>query len=497
MIVLLIVTDICVGSKSCQVRADGNVYVENYGSQLVNGDNEQNSIIYNKLIEKYIYGKNDEGNADGSLTGLAKPVGTERSIILTENLKQQFNSKEDLNTYLQAWIVEKRDTYMSGTKNAFQAFYKDYPEAFWMNGVNINISFKNLVKDLGSGKCAIDAEMDVYVTPVECFKGAMSYIGEFNKAVLETRAAIQKEYDIEKSSSIQYVAKAIHDYVAKRISYDSDAAANTENSSYAYAHTALPGFVDGAQWSRKAVCDGYAKSFMILCNQFGLKTMLISGYGVNQSGVRQAHTWNAIVGDDGKWYVVDATWDSQNGEARSDYFMVGENSKGFYNTVGKEHIASGVLSADAKFQFKLPEISKNGIASEGEKNSNDVNNSGNNNSSSNDNIEKNIPSHIVASDVIVKTNNGSTGKQYVQKEVTVKTTKISIKKVKAGKIKAQKYKGRAVKPTVKLKYNGKLLKKNKDYTVSYKKNKKKGTAQIIVKGKGDFEGKKIIKFKIK
>ena len=85
------------------------------------------------------------------------------------------------------------------------------------------------------------------------------------------------------------------------------------------------------------------------------------------------------------------------------------------------------------------------------------------------------------------------------KSVTFKINKASIAKAKFAKIKAQKLKkkGKAVKPKVKVTFNGKQLKANVDYTVKYKKNKKKGKAQAIITGKGNFAGKKTIKFKIK
>ncbi|MBQ6537951.1 MAG: hypothetical protein IJL75_03500, partial [Eubacterium sp.] len=59
-----------------------------------------------------------------------------------------------------------------------------------------------------------------------------------------------------------------------------------------------------------------------------------------------------------------------------------------------------------------------------------------------------------------------------------------------------KYTGKKIKPTVKLKVNGYTLKKGSDYTVSYSSNKKKGTAKITIKGKGNYKGTKTKKFKI-
>jgi len=57
--------------------------------------------------------------------------------------------------------------------------------------------------------------------------------------------------------------------------------------------------------------------------------------------------------------------------------------------------------------------------------------------------------------------------------------------------------GKAVKPKVTVKLGGKKLKKKRDYILSYRKNKKKGTALLYVKGVGNYSGTKKMKFKIR
>ena len=58
------------------------------------------------------------------------------------------------------------------------------------------------------------------------------------------------------------------------------------------------------------------------------------------------------------------------------------------------------------------------------------------------------------------------------------------------------YTGKAIKPKPAVKVAGLKLKLNRDYTLSYKNNKKVGTATIIVKGKGKYKGTVRRKFKI-
>ncbi len=56
--------------------------------------------------------------------------------------------------------------------------------------------------------------------------------------------------------------------------------------------------------------------------------------------------------------------------------------------------------------------------------------------------------------------------------------------------------GKEVKPTPSVTFNGKTLKSGTDFTLSYKNNKKLGTASVTVTGKGNFKGSKTLNFKI-
>jgi len=96
--------------------------------------------------------------------------------------------------------------------------------------------------------------------------------------------------------------------------------------------------------------------------------------------------------------------------------------------------------------------------------------------------------------VVVKGIKGGnfTGKKYV----TFTIKRAPVKNAKASSISDQKYTGSPIKPTPKLTFKGKKMKKGRDYTLSYSSNKNAGTAKVIVKGKGNFTGKKTLTFKI-
>lgn len=78
---------------------------------------------------------------------------------------------------------------------------------------------------------------------------------------------------------------------------------------------------------------------------------------------------------------------------------------------------------------------------------------------------------------------------------TFRIRKQSLQGYSISKIKTQPYTGRAVTPKVTVSYKGKVL-NAKNYTLTYKNNKKVGTATVIVKGKGNFNGILTRTFKI-
>ncbi len=77
------------------------------------------------------------------------------------------------------------------------------------------------------------------------------------------------------------------------------------------------------------------------------------------------------------------------------------------------------------------------------------------------------------------------------------TAKKSIAKASVTGLKSKTYTGKALTQNLKVKLGNNNLKVGTDYTVSYKNNKNAGTATITITGKGNYTGKKTVKFKIK
>ena len=82
--------------------------------------------------------------------------------------------------------------------------------------------------------------------------------------------------------------KFIHDWLVLNVEKDTE--------------SPLSSTVYGTLVKKKALCEGYAKSFSYMCNRLGIENIIVTGY------TDVPHMWN-MVRLDGDWYHVDVTWD--------------------------------------------------------------------------------------------------------------------------------------------------------------------------------------------
>jgi len=542
------------------VSADSEVYGaekisfdSNYGTQIISEQNEYAVTIYNQLVSQYVYQEGESGNEDGTYTGLAQAISSADSIKMrftgiSTNVSPE-NKREEAN----AFATLEGDKMLKSAIDAFDAFAKDYPQVYWMKGMGVAANVGASTVTL-SGVVTCTLTISVTLTPTVYFSNAYKYVQLFNDGIIDAQSKMEDMCDWQDDDNTEEKVSRIHDYIASVVDYDYDAAKN--GSTDYCAHTPLAVFVDNASVGDSVVCEGYAKAFKILCDRYGIENALLSGDAVNLSGVFEKHMWNAVKMPDEQWYSVDVTWDDQGEVVYRNYLLAGQNSAGFFDYYKNDHLACGVFSnnANAK-EFDIPQIAEERYGYDGtveiplmpdkendEENttaadkSNDKaaeNNSGSANAKSEQETIKVVVGGIkdkvytgraITQKVIITkgeltlkegrdykisyTNNVNAGKatctiiftgKYsgkIEKKFAIK--KASISKATSKKIKKQKLKTRKrVEPKATIKFLGKKLKEGRDYTVTYKNNKKKGTAKIIVKGKRNFKGKKVIKFKIK
>lgn len=112
-------------------------------------------------------------------------------------------------------------------------------------------------------------------------------------------------------------AKAIHRWVAENIYYDENYALKTTNVTPLTPVEVLT--------QRKSVCEGYSNLTVAMLNEAGIPAFVAKGYALGVDGAEKINSWEQA-GDnvtkpnhawveafvDGRWIVMDPTWDSFN-----------------------------------------------------------------------------------------------------------------------------------------------------------------------------------------
>lgn len=109
--------------------------------------------------------------------------------------------------------------------------------------------------------------------------------------------------------------KVAHNFVLEKCEYDESLKdAKTVPQDKASAFDPYGVMVEGI-----AVCEGYARTFQMLCNGLGLDCINVIGESEGE-----LHMWNAVQLD-GDYYYVDTTWDDKGDDAfMYDYFNISE-----------------------------------------------------------------------------------------------------------------------------------------------------------------------------
>lgn len=166
---------------------------------------------------------------------------------------------------------------------------------------------------------------DVFWLPIQDSYTCRYYEGEPNMTVTlnysvsgDELTEAQEELDAIKRSVLDSAPDGayerelfFHDYLMNNCEYD-DGTTEGENADKSTAY--------GALVKRKAVCEGYARAFELLCTDSGIPSWVVTGKGINTDGSEEFHIWN-IVQLDGSWYHVDVTWDDSDGDVDHDIYQ--------------------------------------------------------------------------------------------------------------------------------------------------------------------------------
>lgn len=115
-------------------------------------------------------------------------------------------------------------------------------------------------------------------------------------------------------------ALALHDWICSYMYYDTDSLSSPQTPPYSASEVVK---------SQRAVCLGFATLMAALCRSIDIPCNVVSGYALGVGSdtewtdetivtEEQNHAWNEVYAD-GRWIIVDTTWDCankfENGEA--------------------------------------------------------------------------------------------------------------------------------------------------------------------------------------
>lgn len=160
--------------------------------------------------------------------------------------------------------------------------------------------------------------------------------------------------------------KAVHDYIIKNCSYDSE---HEDVDTIPEASFSIEGVI----LNGTAVCQGYAETFQLFMDLLNITNLFVTGTG---SGV--AHAWNMVQIND-SWYQVDTTWDDPTSESgnqtlRYNYFLINDTQMALDHVWIKDdypacnnyemmykYYENNIISSISEYQTKFNELYNQGM----------------------------------------------------------------------------------------------------------------------------------------
>lgn len=128
---------------------------------------------------------------------------------------------------------------------------------------------------------------------------------------LDRSEELEREWEIVKAKTENCKtdlekAMVVHDHLCETITYSEELGVASHD-------------IEGAILEKRAVCEGYALAYKYYMNRLGIPCKVMGGIA------QGPHAWNQVQ-INGKWYLVDATWDdSRDKKTNHKYFLCSEN----------------------------------------------------------------------------------------------------------------------------------------------------------------------------
>ncbi len=326
IIVMLFAGCIYIASMSAQkANAEKINYETYYNDEYEDTENEALRYYYNQLEEpaKIMYTTILE-NEDALKSGIKEikfPTSVGDSV-------KNLGGDENSNYFQSAWDALTLDN--------LNLFYVDTNNLSISTKTTTLLSYKSYEYTLGPQ------------TGKKYYNSSFNTEEDINEAFTKIDEVVNEILSKAKGTRYQKILY-VHDWLVDNVEYDNDNTANNDN-------------IYGTFINRKVVCEGYAEALKYLLDKLNIPCVLVYGNGYDEHGNIEAHAWNYVKMENGKWYAIDATWDDpliiggnsntiSNSSYKYNYFLKGAN------TFNKNHQNDGDVSGTGQ-NFIYPELSK-------------------------------------------------------------------------------------------------------------------------------------------
>ena len=321
-------------SKECTIRhiptddCDGGVTAQLFYSS---GSAQQTSspfLFYNQLnsYQKDIYNASYKAKISKEIH-----VKFSKTLTYTTSAVLELLAETALYNYLTGEI-----------SGALSALLDDHPDFFWINGYAIS--------DF-TGTYSVTSNK--YTFFVETLDFTISLNTDAHKDFAQVRTAYNdlmqdiKDFPVEGFSRYEKV-KSIHDNICNMANYDP----NYNNSN---ATPTIYEPISVFNEPHLTVCEGYSEAFKLICDREGIPCLVVVG-----NGGGGPHAWNYVQMEDGRWYVIDITWNDQEDVRCYDFFLIGSstiNALFDLSPYTSSHVEDGMRFMNTSFRLSYPTLS--------------------------------------------------------------------------------------------------------------------------------------------
>ena len=283
------------------------------------------------------------------LTGISKEIYTALQKVPdmkkyhgADTIKVKANDKGIEIKLKKSYSLSQNKKLFSEVDKAGDAFLRDRSDLFWISSFKFTATSSSYARTFDK----------ITVYPIDYYNG-------IRKEIPNTQKALNRIINYVKKQKNRYEkVKAAHDYIIDLVTYSKD------DLKSPYYHTVTGGLL--AKYGHKGVCEVYAKLFDIVCKANHIPSVLITYNEICGNKIySRDHIWNYVQMNDGKWYVVDVTFDdpimSDGSQGKFyDYFLVGSNASVNGGRIKETHTGSGysISTVSVYKPFKLPKLAK-------------------------------------------------------------------------------------------------------------------------------------------